>query len=131
MRRSKGGKHDVHLSLKVMPSTFPELLCRPLIQRVNIGEWFVSGFSDIAVLGYLRLSGEVRSAKDGFDLTRRFSHILVIAWPGSSITNIIPEVPGRDELLDLVFEHDVLLCGVADILVISAVLVLVSFGVVS
>ena len=36
-----------------------------------------------------------------------------------------------DEFLDLILEHDTLLCGVADILVIPTILVLISFGVVS
>ena len=83
------------------------------------------------VLGTSHLSSEVRSTKDGPDLSRRFCLTLVIARLGPSVTNVVPGVTVTDELLDLVFEHDALLCGMADIFVISAVLVLVSSRVVS
>ena len=36
-----------------------------------------------------------------------------------------------DEFLDLILKHDVLLCGMADILVIFIILILISFGVIS
>ena len=59
---------------------FPsELLGRSLVQRVNIGDQFVSSFQDIAILGSSRLSSEVWSAKDGPDFTRRSCLALVSA----------------------------------------------------
>ena len=111
---------------------FPsELLCRPLVQRVNIGERFVPGFLDIDVLGSSRLSGEVRSAKYGLEFVKRFCLVLVTVQLGPPVTDVVLEVPITNEFLDLILEHDTLLCGVADILVILAVLVLISFGAVS
>ena len=62
---------------------------------------------------------------------RRFFLALVNPWLGASVTNINSEVPVMDEFLDLILEYDTLLCGMADILVISVILALVSSGVVS
>ena len=62
---------------------------------------------------------------------RRSYLALVSAQLGTSNTDVISEVPITNEYLDLILEHDVLLCGVIDILVIPEVLVLISFGVVS
>ena len=59
---------------------FPsKLLCRLLVQRVNIGEQFVPGFPDIVVLGFLCLSSEVRSTKDFLDFLMRSYLALVSA----------------------------------------------------
>ena len=82
-------------------------------------------------MGPSRFSGEVWSAKDGYDLARRSCHILVVVWLGPSVTDVIPELLVVDEFLNLVFEHDALFLGVPDVLVISTVFVMVSLGAVS
>ena len=52
---------------------FPiELLCRPLVQRVNIIEWFFTCFSGTAILGSSLLSDEMRPPK--MVLTSRGGH---------------------------------------------------------
>ena len=104
------------------------LLCRPLVHRVCVCEWSFPCFSNIAVLGSPYFFDEVRSAEDGPDLARRFHFVLVIARLGPSITDVVSEVPVMDEFLDLILKHDALLCGMSDILVISIILILVSFG---
>ena len=50
---------------------------------------------------------------------------------GASVTDAISEVPVTDEFLDLILEHDILLYGIADTLMISVILILIPFGVVS
>ena len=77
------------------------------------------------ILGPSHLSSKVWSVEDGPNFLRRFTLILVIL-----VMDIVPEVTITDEFLNLLFEHDALLCGVVDILVISIVLILISFGVV-
>ena len=73
----------------------------------------------------------MRSTEDGPDLARRFCLILVIARLGSSVMDVIPKLRITDEFLDLILEHYAFLYGVADILVIPAVLILISFGAIS
>ena len=93
---------------------FPsKLLCRSLVWRVRICEWSFPCFSNIAVLGSSRLSGEVSSFEDGPNFARRFCLALVNAWLGASVTDVISDVPVTDEFLDLILEHDTLLCGMA------------------
>ena len=53
--------------------------------------------------------------------------MLVVAKLGTSVADIILEVSFSNELLNLIIEHDALLCGVADILVLSAIFVLILF----
>ena len=103
-----------------------ELLCRPLVQRVLICERFFLCFSNIVILDPSRLSGQVWSVEDGPNFLKRFTPILVIL-----VMDVVSEVTITDEFLNLLFEHDTLLCGVVEILVISIVLILISFGVVS
>ena len=93
----------------------PELLRRPLVQTVNVGEQSVSGLSDIAVLGSSHLPSEVWPTKDGSDFARRFCLVLVITRLGSPIVDVVLEVSIADELLNLIFKHDALICSVADI----------------
>ena len=49
----------------------------------------------------------------------------------ASVLDVVSEIPFTDEYFDLIFEHNALFSGVADIFVISVILVLVSFGAVS
>ena len=57
--------------------------------------------------------------------------MLVLARLGAPVTDIVLEVPFSNEFFDLILKCDAFFCGVANIWVISEVLVLVSFGVVS
>ena len=66
-------------------------------------------------------------AKDSPDLARRPGLILVILWPGASVADIVPEVSFLDEFFSLILERDALFRGMADISMISAVFVLISF----
>ena len=108
-----------------------ELLRKPLVQAINVGEWSILGLFNIAVLGSSHLSGEVRPAKDGPDFVKRFCLVLVTVRLGYPITDVVLEVPITNEFLNLFLKHDTFLCSVADILVISIVFVLISFGAVS
>ena len=48
---------------------FPlELLCKLLVQVVDIGERFIPCFLDVAILGPTRLTGEMRFSKDRMNL---------------------------------------------------------------
>ena len=98
-----------------------ELVCRPLVQTVNVGEQSVLGLSKVAISSSPRFSDEMRSSKDGPDFERL----------GSPVTNVVLKVPIMDEFFALILKHDALLCGMADILEIPIVLVLISFGAIS
>ena len=71
------------------------------------------------------------SAEDSPDLERRFSLILVVLWPGASITDIVLEVSLSDEFFNLIIERDALFRGVANISMISTVFVLIPLQAVS
>ena len=81
--------------------------------------------SEVVVLGSSRLPGEVQSVEDGFDFARRSCLALVFARLGTLIADIVLEVSLSDELLNLVLEGDAFFRGVADISVVSVVLILV------
>ena len=73
----------------------------------------------------------MQPTKDGPDFAEKFCLVLITAQPSSLVTDVVLEVLIADEFLDPILKHDVLLCGVADILVILAVFALISFGAVS
>ena len=75
--------------------------------------------------GLLTFPHEVCPAEDSSDLARRSCLTLVVTWLGASIAYIISKVPFSDEFLDLIIEHDALLCGVTDVLVIPAIFILI------
>ena len=79
------------------------------------------------VLGSLCLLSEVQPVENSPDLARRSRLALVIARLGTSITDVILKVPFTNEFLDLIFEHNALLGGVAEIFVMPAILVLIPF----
>ena len=83
------------------------------------------------VLGSSRLSGEVQPAEDGLDFAKGSYLALVSARLSTFVMDITPEVPVTYDFRDLILDHDTLLSSMADILVISAILILISFGVVS
>ena len=57
--------------------------------------------------------------------------MLVLAGLGAPVADVVLEVPFSDEFFDLILKCDAFFCGVANISMISAVLVLVSFRAVS
>ena len=81
--------------------------------------------SEVVVLGSSHLPGEVQFVEDGSDFTRRSCLALVFAGLGALIADIVLEVSLSDELLNLVLEGDTFFHSVADIPVVSVVLILV------
>ena len=73
----------------------------------------------------------MRPTEDGPNFTRRSYFALVSARLGAFFADVISEIPITDEFLDFILEHDALLCGMANILVISVILILISFGAIS
>ena len=63
--------------------------------------------------------------EDSPDLARRSYLTLVVVRLGASVADVISEIPFSDEFLNLILEHDVLLHGVADILVIPTIFILI------
>ena len=53
--------------------------------------------------------------------------MLVLARLGAPVANVVLEVPFSDEFFDLILECDAFFCGVANISVILAALVLIFF----
>ena len=61
----------------------------------------------------------------------RWSHLtLVVVRLGASVVDVVSEIPITDEFFDLILECNAFFSGVADIYMISTILILVSFGVV-
>ena len=102
-----------------------ELLGGPLVRRVCGRERSFPCFSEIAILGSSCLLDKVWPAEDSPDLVRRSCLTLVVARLVASIEDIISKVSFSDEFLDLILEHDALLCGVAGVLVILTIFVLI------
>ena len=69
----------------------------------------------------------MRFFEDSSDHTRRFCLLSVLVGPGALVADIVLEVPLSDEFLDLVLKCDAFFGGMANILMVSVVLVLVSF----
>ena len=107
------------------------LLSRLLVRRVRIHEQPFPCLSEIAILCSSHLLGELRSAEDSPDLARRSRLALVVTRLGTFVANVISEVPLSNEFLDLIPEHNAHLDGVADIFVISEILILIPFLAVS
>ena len=57
--------------------------------------------------------------------------MLVLARLGAPVADVVLEVPLSDEFFNLILECDAFFCGVANVSMIVAVLVLVSFRAVS
>ena len=105
-----------------------ELLGRPFVRRVCTHERSFHYLSEIAILGPSRLPSEVQSAEDSPDLTRWSYLALVVARLSASVTDVISKITFTDEFSDLILEHNALFSGVADIFVILAIRILISFG---
>ena len=107
------------------------LLGRPLVGRAHGCDRPYPDLFEVAVLGSSRLSGEVRSIEDGSNLARRSCLALVLVGFGALVVDIILEVSLSNELLNLFFEGNAFFRGVADILVVSTLLILVLLRAVS
>ena len=107
------------------------LFGRLLVERASDHDRPFPGLSEVAVLGSSRFPSEVRSAEDSSDLVRRPCLVLVLTGLGSPVADVVLEVPLSNEFFNLILDCDAFFCGVANILVISALHVLVSFRAVS
>ena len=107
-----------------------ELLRRPLIHIVDIGERNILCLQDVTVLHPMRLPGKIRT-EDRPDLAWGLCFRSVILWPCHPVIDVILEVPTMNELLYLVLEGDSLLNRMIDIFMEPAVLILVPLKVVS
>ena len=96
-----------------------------LVQRIRGRDRSFLCFLEIVNLGSSRFPGEVWLIEDSSDLVRRSCLTLVVTQLGTSVVDIISEVSLSDEFLDLILEHDALLHGVVDFLMISAVFILI------
>ena len=103
-----------------------ELLCMSLVHAVNIGERPLLRLSDVAFLCPMHFSSEVRSTKDHLDFAWEFCLRSIVLRPGPPVVDVILKVPTANEFLNLILESDVLFSGVTDILVVSAVFILIS-----
>ena len=106
---------------------FPsKLLGRPLCPKGCGRDRSFPCFSEIAVLGSSRLSGEVWPTKDSPNLVRGSYFTLVTMRLGAFVVDVISEISFSDEFFDLILKHNALLHGVANIFVIPAIFVLIS-----
>ena len=108
-----------------------ELLCKPLVHTVNIGEWPLLCLLDVTFLCPMHFSSEVRSAKDRPNFTWGFYFRSIIFWPGPHVVDVILEVLTVNEFLDLIIKCDTLLGGVTNVLVESTIFILVPLRAVS
>ena len=107
------------------------LLGRPLVRRVRTHERFFPCFSEIAILGSSGLPSEVRSTEDGLDFAGWSRLVMVVVRLGTSVADVVSEIPFTDEFFNLILEHNALFDCVANIFVKSTILILISFGAVS
>ena len=69
--------------------------------------------------------------EDNSDYTGRFCLLSVLVGLGAPVADVVSEVPLTDEFFNLILECNAFFSGVANVLVISAVLTLVSLQAVS
>ena len=108
-----------------------DLFGRPLVGRARGPNRPFPGLSEVAVLGSSRFPSEVRSTEDSSNLARSSCLVLVLAGLDAPVADLVLEVPLSDEFFNFILECDAFFCGVANISVISTILVLVSFRAVS
>ena len=68
----------------------------------------------------------MQSAEDSSDHTGRFYLLSILTGLGDPVADVVLEVPLSDEFFNLILECDKFFGGVANILMVLAVLVLVS-----
>ena len=89
---------------------FPlEMFYRSLVQIVDINEWPIPCFPDVAVLGPMHFLSEVRFAEDSLDLEWGLHCRSIILRSRPPIIHIILQVLMLDKLLYLIFQGDTLL----------------------
>ena len=101
------------------------LLGRPLVRIAHGRNRPFPSLSEVAVLGSSCFPDEVRSTEDGSDFQRRSCLALVLSGLGDPVADVVLEVSLSDELLNLILEGNAFFRSVADIHVVSAVLILV------
>ena len=82
---------------------FPlEVFYRPLVQIVDISEWPLSRFPGIVVSSPMRLSSEMRSARDIPDFKRGLRLCPIIMRSRPPIIDVVSQVPAIYELIYLI-----------------------------
>ena len=81
-------------------------------------------------MGPSHFPSEVQSTEDNPDITRWSRLALIVVRFGTFVADVVFEIPFTDEFFDFILEYNALFGGVADIFLISVILVQVSFGVV-
>ena len=82
-------------------------------------------------MGSSGLPSEVRSTEDGPDFAGWSHLVMVVVRLGTSVADVVSEIPFTDEFFNLILEHNALFDCVANIFVKSTILILISFGAVS
>ena len=80
------------LFLKVIRRSPLELLYKPLVHVVDIGEWPLFRLWDVSLLCPTRLSNEVRPAKDRLNFVWGLCLRRIILRPGPPVVNVVLEV---------------------------------------
>ena len=107
---------------------FPlELLCRPLVHTVGIGERPFLRFSDVSFLRPTLFSGEVRFTEDRPDFVWGLCLKCIILRSGPPVVNVVLEVPATNEFLDLILECNALFSSVTDVLIVLTIFTLIPF----
>ena len=104
-----------------------ELFGRPLVWRATDRNRLFPGLSEVAVLGPSYFPSEMWSTEDSSDHVRRFCLLSVLMGLSAPVADIALEVPLSDEFFDLILKCDAFFGVVANILMVLAVFVLVSF----
>ena len=104
---------------------------RPLVHGVNISERSCLRFSNVPFLGPTCFSSKVGPTEYGLNLMRRFCLRSFVMWSGPPSINVVLKVPSTDELFDFVLQHNTLLRSVTNVLMVSAILILISFEAIS
>ena len=104
-----------------------ELFGRPPVGRARGRNRPFPGFSEVAVLGSLCFSDKMWSAEDSSNHTRRLCLLSVLTGLGAPVADVVLEVLLSDEFFDIVLECDAFFSGVANILMVLAILVLIFF----
>ena len=108
-----------------------KLFGRPLVGKAHGQNRPFPGLSEVAVLGSPHFPGEMWPAEESPYHTGRFCLTSVLVGLGAPVANVVSEVPLADKFFDFILEYNGFFSGVANVLVIPAVLTLVSLQAVS
>ena len=103
-----------------------KLFGRPLVGIARGQNRPFLGLSEVAVLGSPCFPDEMWPAEDGLYYTRRFCLTSVLVGLGTLVVDVASEVSLADEFFDFILECNAFFSGVANVLVIPAVITLVS-----